>query len=305
MNTKLIIVLAMLFNHSASAQFVIGDNLQLEDDLATIKQKLLSYCRTTKVIDIKQPTYPLAEKKEQHLICDGYRKEKVTFGRAAFVIADNKFTQMEAKSVSLARIRNKLGDKTGNYLGMDIYAKGELWVDNAHGRLLWLHKDAGHPNLFAWANPHLNTTFKNKTNYSTKIPGLLDFDSDLEKLRPKFEHECMQTKEDKINRVWLPNKPKEQIQINCFGYSFAGFDRKFEAVFGDGKLQVLWVLTGKPEEARVRKLLIADWGKPEIVNDKWEVFGGGRISLRKDKPEFLILSDDMIPLYRSMLEKGE
>ena len=305
MNKTLIVVLILIVSQSASAQLNIGDGLQLEEDLATVKQKLLNYCRTSKVIDIQQPRYPLAATREQHLICDGYRKGETFFERAAFVIADNKFTQMEAKGVSIDKIMNSLGEKAGNYLQMDVYQKGEVWVDSKQKRLLWIHSDAGHPNLFAWKNPYLVPNAKEKTNHSTKIPTLLDFDSTIDKLRPKFRQACKQIKEDKINKIWLPNQPKEQIQINCFGYSFAGFERKFEAVFGDGKLQVIWVLTGKPEEARIRRQLTADWRKPEVVNDKWEVFGAGRISLRKDKPEFLILSDEMIPLYRSMLAKGE
>ena len=85
-------------------------------------------------------------------------------------------------------------------------------------------------------------------------------------------------------RVWLPNKPEQQVQIDCFGFPYAGFERKFEAVFGDGKLQVIWVLTGKPEESRLRALLIKDWGQPSLVNESWEVFGDGRISLYNAKP---------------------
>ena len=89
------------------------------------------------------------------------------------------------------------------------------------------------------------------------------------------------------------------MQINCFGYEYAGFERKFEAVFGDGKLQVVWVLSGQQEEQRIRQQLLADWGPAEITNPKWEVFAGGKISLRKDKPELLILADEMIPYYRT------
>ncbi len=124
-------------------------------------------------------------------------------------------------------------------------------------------------------------------------------------MRPIFKQKCKQIKEDKIEKIWLKNEPKEQIQINCFGFSFAGFDRKFEAVFGDGKLQVIWVLTAKPEEQRLRELLVADWGKPTLVNEMWEVFDGGKIALRKDKPELLILSDEMMPHYQERFNRSQ
>lgn len=41
--------------------------------------------------------------------------------------------------------------------------------------------------------------------------------------------------------------------------------------------------------------LIRVRGQPKMINDSWEVFGEGRISFYKDKPEFLILPDQMIP----------
>lgn len=44
-------------------------------------------------------------------------------------------------------------------------------------------------------------------------------------------------------RVWLPHAPTTQDQVNCFGYYYAGFPRTIEAVFGDGTLELAWILT--------------------------------------------------------------
>lgn len=107
-----------------------------------------------------------------------------------------------------------------------------------------------------------------------------------------------------IEKPWLPNKPASQVQINCVGYEYAGFPRRIEAVFGDDVLEVVWILTGKNEEGRVRRALVEEFGEAEIVNDVWEVFGDQRVALRKDKPEILMISEKMIPYYTKRLTEG-
>ena len=90
-----------------------------------------------------------------------------------------------------------------------------------------------------------------------------------------------------------------QHQLDCYGYEFAGFPRKIEAVFGDGVLQQAWILTGKGEEERVRRALVEAWGEATYIDDDWEIFGDGTVMLRKDKPEVLMLSPGLAPLYRA------
>ncbi|HKJ16651.1 MAG TPA: hypothetical protein VJ984_04820 [Xanthomonadales bacterium] len=267
------------------------------DELQSFAEK---HCSETTLIESETIHYPLAKDSEASLLCKRYTGTPIGFETAAFVIADGVFVQMEAHGVDTDSAHSALGEADGTYLGMENYREGTIWLDSATARLLWLTEDARHPNLFAWNNPVLGngTSTQNET---TEIPALLDFSASLEALLPEFEQQCPQMVVNENERIWLPNKPDQQVQIDCFGYSFAGFERKFEAVFGDGKLQVIWVLTGKPEESRLSARLKHDWGQPTMVNDSWEVYGDGRISLYKDKPEFLILSDEMIPLYQEML----
>ena len=73
--------------------------------------------------------------------------------------------------------------------------------------------------------------------------------------------------------------------------------RKIEAVFGDGVLQLAWILTGKGEEDRVRSRLQTAFGEAQVVRDDYELFDDGRVALRKDKPEVLLLADELVPLY--------
>jgi hypothetical protein len=94
------------------------------------------------------------------------------------------------------------------------------------------------------------------------------------------------------------NDPNAQLQIDCFGIEYGGFPRKFEARFGDGKLNVLWILTGKGEEDRLRQKLISEYGQVIFKDDNWEVFNDWQVLLRKDKPEVLMLTKELAVFYR-------
>lgn len=299
------VLLMSVSQNSLAMDLTIGENLQLGDNLQSAEAKLKEFCGNITVLDTASPLFPLAANKEQHLICDQYKDSYLAFGKAVLVIADDQFVQMEAIDVSVTPIKSALGETSSRYLDMNIYSKGTYWLDEKNKRFVWLHEDAKHPNLFSWHNPYLTDSEFQPPNALIEIPALLDFDQNLEELEPLFFEQCSQTRKERHDKVWLPNKPEVQIQINCFGYRFAGFERKMEAVFGDGSLQLVWILTAKAEEQRLRELLVNRWGAPEIHTDKWEVYNEGRISLRKDKPELLVLSDQMIPLYRSKMESEE
>lgn len=92
--------------------------------------------------------------------------------------------------------------------------------------------------------------------------------------------------------------PNAQLQLNCFGIEYAGFPRKIEARFGDGKLNMVWILTGKGEENRIREKLKTEYGEPVFVNDTWEIFDGWTVGLRKDKPELLLLTKELGQFYK-------
>ena len=76
-------------------------------------------------------------------------------------------------------------------------------------------------------------------------------------------------------------------------------------IFGDGVLELAWILTGKEEEDRVRQALIKAYGQPELVTDTWEAFKGWQIALRKDKPEVLVLSENLAPIFKERYGKDK
>ena len=87
--------------------------------------------------------------------------------------------------------------------------------------------------------------------------------------------------------------PNAQYQINIFGVNYLGFPRKAEARFGDDKLNVVWILLGKAEEDRVRQALIKQYGRPIFTDDIWEVYNKWQVAQRKDKPEILLMEQEI------------
>lgn len=286
----------------ALADIEIGYGVSLGDDLASLTSKLEDTCSAIEVYQIDPPGFPLAENREAHLICKNYARNGIAFESSAFTLADDRFVRMEAIGVNHESVEETLGESEVNYLDFRVYANGSLWWSASRRTLVWINDDGLHPNLFAWRNPLLRDTDYTDLKQSTVLPAVLNFTATFNAQRDSLEDSCTPLLVESIEEVWLPNVPDEQLQANCFNLHFAGFDRKFEFVYGDGDLEVVWVLTAELEERRVRGLLQADWGPASISNEVWEVFGQGRISLRKDRPEILILSDEMIPLYLEEFE---
>jgi hypothetical protein len=282
----------------------LGQSVELVEGItmgassADVVEAASRFCESHSVIHAEAVRYPLAGDSEEYVICEGYSGGPLGFERAAFVLADDRLSQVEAFGVGEEELNALMEKPDGEYLGMVYFGRGSVWLDAGAGRMTWLTESALHPNLFAWSVPQLSETAIEAIGDSTEIPVFIDFNASLDALEPAFERNCSGTARLESHNPWLPNGPDTQVQIDCFGVPFGGFPRKFELVFGDGNLQVIWVLTGKPEQERMLELLRRDWGEPDLVNDGWEVFGGGRISLRKDKPEFLILSEEMIPFYQ-------
>lgn len=287
-----------------SANMILGDNVELGDSLMTLQAKLEGFCESVNVISVDRPQFPLARSSEQHLICSAYSGNDVTLEKAAFTIADGQLVHVEMTRIEIDAVRNQLGPLSANYVDMENYNSASHWLNAAQESLIWLSPEGLHLNLFVWHNKFLDDEAYAYERADIAIPEIVDFDSPLALQETLLEELCSPLLVETEDESWLPNSPAVQVQANCFNYSFAGFERKFELVYGDGKLEVIWVLTSKPEEQRIRELLVDAWGSPEIENEIWEVFNEGRVALRKDVPEVLMLSDEMVPFFREAFRGG-
>jgi len=287
----------------ASDALGIGDLAFDQSHMQTFVE-LEKLCDHVDAITAMPVQFPLAAETEEHLRCHGLRTSNGVVAQSVFVIADNRLVMIEMRGGAVDALASSRADEPMPYLHYSVFDRGRLFADIVSDTVWLLHEDALHPNLFTWSNPYMDVLGGNGPVYETnaRLPGFVQFGATLTKLRPLFEAHCPIMNVEIIDQIWLPNGPASQTQINCFGLEYAGFPRKIEAVFGDGRLELLWILTAKPEESRVREALISAFGQPDKVEAQWDIFDGGQIALRKDKPEILAISDELIPHYFKSLE---
>ena len=285
------------YSPNANAQISqIFKGVKMGDPLETVKAKLANRCASTQTYTSKNPSFPLAKQKEAHLICKNYRmsKNSVAFDEVAFVFADGKLCLIEARGNLTKRLAfNEF------YKGYKFFIHPDMMAIQEATKTVWfLTKEGAHPNLFAWSNPYFKSSKVKKYTTSAKVPAMFEFGKGVKALKPLFEKKSSFIDTQVIN--------KNRTQLNCFGVEYAGFPRKVEAVFKKDKLSLLWILTAKQEEDRIRQHLVKAYGKPIHTNNDWEVFNNWQVMLRKDKPEVLVIAKESIPEYKKrMLEKAK
>lgn len=279
-----IIIALQIISFAAKAQLSRAfKGVKMYDPIEVVKEKMSKHCQKVWVVKADKPSFPLAKKQETHLICKTYHfsKKRLAFDLVAFTFADGKLSQIEAKGKFAKRLAfNEY------YKGYKFFGNPDMMIVNEAKETVWfLSKEGQHPNLFAWSNPYLASEPKKNRLYraSAKTPAMFKFGQGVEALKPVFEKNTTFMNVQKYG--------EGKAQINCFGVEYAGFPRKIEAMFRDDKLYRLWILTAKAEEDRIRKALIKAYGKPVFTNKKWEVYNHWKVSLRKDKPEVMVLSE--------------
>ncbi len=260
-------------------------------------ETLEARCSSVRQVEVIPPSFPLARFQESHLICEDYNHQGLAFDVLALTHADSALSLVFCRG-NVAQLRTLSDDEFQPYLHFDASFKDLVVLDLVSDQAWLMSRAAAHANLFLWPNPYVELEASPDYADRVDVSDLLRFGFHLETLQPGFAKHCT-FKKLGSSPVWLLTEPKHQQQLDCFGYEFAGFPRKIEAVFGDGVLEQAWILTGKGEEDRLRKALEATYGKPVHADLTWEVFRGGQVILRKDKPEVLLLSKALAPLFRA------
>jgi hypothetical protein len=261
----------------------------MNESLATVQTKLKAIVATSKVITVKHTVFPLAKDKEQHLICSDVKTESGTIRKAVFTFADDQLTNIEARGNVVQSLSTKLTDTAINYMDYTIYQKQMLLI-NSKKDIAWILTDeAMFSHLFTWENPYLDIKRREALPNTGLVPAFLQMGASFEDLQASFKANSTFTFKQDLDG----SDPNAQYQINCFGVNYLGFPRKAEARFGDDKLNVVWILLGKAEEDRVRQALIKQYGPPIFTDDIWEVYNNWQVAQRKDKPEILLMTQEI------------
>lgn len=298
------------FNAVASNPSVVGEvfvGVAFDDTVKQAKKKLYGYCQTLKLFDAKKVSLPVAKAQEQHLLCLNYQQSTQKINEAVFVFGDDKLKMVEAQGGIGKALNGKITDKPMSFMDYQVDFS-QFVIKQPDNDTAWLMtKESVHPHLFLWANPYLPSNKDKIEHYVSDVatPQVLPFGANLMDALPLLEQQCKLSYVENIKKVWLANEPEKQTQVNCYGYDYAGFTRKIEAVFGDDILQQAWILTGKGEEDRIRQMLIKRYGEPEFVNEQYEAFNGWQVALRKDKPEVLMLSKELAGIFAKRASVSE
>jgi hypothetical protein len=265
----------------------IFNGIQLNESFEMVAKKLSEISKTTNTISVDIPSFPLAKTKEDHLICSQIKTDNGIINKAVFTFADDKLKYIEARGNVQKVFVSKRVDTARVYIDYDVYFKQGLFLKKNKDVAWILTEEAIHTSLFAWENPYLNSSYKDeiKPKSSNQIPSFLKMGSSIDEMKPLIDANSNFTNTQELDG----SDPNAQIQINGFGVNYLGFPRKVEARFGDNKLNVVWLLTGKGEEDRIRKALINQYGNPHFIDDNWEIFNNWQVALRKDKPEVLLI----------------
>ena len=283
--TTLLLIPAIFFAQ-AEQQF---NGVNLNESLATVQNKLKDIVASSKVITVKNTNFPLAKDKEQHLICSQLKTETGTIGKAVFTFSDDQLTNIEARGNVLQSLTAKLSDTAMNYMGYEIYQKQMLFISTKKDIAWVLNDEALFCHLFTWENPYLDIKRREALPNTGQVPAFLKMGASFDELEAQLEANSSFTFKQELDG----SDPNAQYQINCFGVNYLGFPRKAEARFGDDKLNVVWILLGKGEEDRVRQALIKQYGPPIFKDDIWEVYNNWQVAQRKDKPEILLMEQQI------------
>ncbi len=288
-----LVVPFMLFGQVES----IFNDIRLNQSLHVVTQKLSDISESSNVISVEKPSFPLANSKEDHLVCSQVKTDNGIISSVIFTFADDKLKYIEARGNARKTLTMTLTDTTRTYLDYDVYVTKKLFLKKKEDAAWILTQEGMHAGLFAWKNPYIDPDYKNEiqSKSSSLIPTFIKMGASFDELKPVLESNSNFTSTEELDGT----DPNAQIQINCFGVDYLGFPRKIEARFGNNILNVVWILTGKGEEDRIRKALISQFGNPIFVNDEWEIFNNWQVGLRKDKPEVLLIEKKIGLEYRT------
>ncbi|TJY36201.1 hypothetical protein [Pontimicrobium aquaticum] len=291
---KLFVLVFILPLATFSQVEAIFNGITLKNSTEQVMQKLSPISETVNLISPKSVRFPIAKNTESHIICTNIKTNNVIIEKAIFTFADNKLSYIEARGNVIEVFESNRQDTARTYLDYKAYVKDKLFL-NEKKDIAWILNNEGmHLNLFTWENPYFNDDYKVKIDLSGKIPEFINMGATIDALKPTLEANSAFTNTEKLDG----SDPNAQIQINCFGVNYFGFPRKIEARFGDNQLNTVWILTAKGEEDRIRQELIKHYGKPIFVNEAWEIFDNWKIGLRKDKPEVLLLTQELGLFYK-------
>lgn len=298
---KLLVIFLFISFISQAQVSTIFNGVKFDESLLDVQKKLSEISNDVRLIKIATPSFPLSKNKEEHLIASMVNLKNGIIDKVVFTFADDKLCYIQAKGNVIKALTSNIKSEVKTYLDYQIYTSDLLFINKKKDVAWLLTPESAHPNLFTWDNPYLssNNSIEIKYNPAVKIPNFIKMGGSIDFLIPLLKNNSALINVEKL----VETDSITKTQVNCFGIEYAGFPRKFEARFENNKLNMVWILTGKGEENRMREKLTEEYGKALFINDSWEVFNNWTVLLRKDKPEILLLTKELGLMYKKQYSK--
>jgi hypothetical protein len=101
-----------------------------------------------------------------------------------------------------------------------------------------------------------------------------------------------------LEEVVLTFADDQLVLIQAKGNVMDAFLGKWKPDLGGGPLNMVWILTAKGEEERLRAKLVHQYGGPVYEDEDWVIFHDWQVCLRMDKPEILLVTPELGKLYK-------
>lgn len=134
-------------------------------------------------------------------------------------------------------------------------------------------------------------------------PEVLEFGNSMDEIRRNLESQCDSMIIRSNQPIQLPTAKKEQSQLDCYGFQYAGKKRKVELIFADDQLDIVWILTEAEEEKYFLDGFKELYGEPTHMVEDATFFLNAGTAVRNKPHEVLFISERLKQPYKQFLEQ--
>lgn len=281
----------------AQAQPTPIGGLDLKSGEAAARRLIDAACGKVTRVAVAESRFPSASRSEVHLRCQGLTlADGRPAGDAIFTFADDSLVMIETHDPAVALAPD--AEPVTSIGAFEVFMPQRILVNRQAGQA-WMVADPSYAALaISWKNPAWRADQVTAPAAIYATPAQVVFGASLDEVQASVQDQCDLTHVEDIEDIWLATHPAVQQQLDCIGMEIAGYPRQLEFVFGDGKLEQVWILFGPADVDRLRQTLTATYGPPDSVDEVYEAFDGWRIAIRKDKSEILLGSEPLAAIWR-------
>lgn len=250
-------------------------------------------CDRVTRIEVTGTQFPAASSSEVHLRCESLTlADGRPAGDAVFTFADDGLVLIDTRG-GADNLRPENIVPVAEPGEFQVYLPHKIIVNTSNNSASLFDDFAIMPVAMYWENPAWTSDEVSAPMDEFFLPTEIVFGALQSDMETELQDVCPLVLGRPIEEVWLATNPAVQFQIDCYGYEIGGYPRKLEFVFGNTKLQQVWLMFGVADIPRLREFLTENYGAAISIDEKYEIFDDWRLALRKDIPEIRMVSNEI------------